>query len=138
MSEKSRPSEKLERIRAARKVPPKLHSALEKAAQRKEGLGATRRAHTRSEALTRAADEAIGVMRRDTERVWQDQKDKTAGSPSLRARINGILGAQIFLEAVTQHMKDISTIMFCRQPKQPMPLRDRAASAGSQQMAQSC
>lgn len=135
---KGRPSDKLERIRIARKAPPKLHSALGRATQRERGVRGYRAAQTRSEALTRAADKAVRHMRHEAERIWRDQKDKTAATRSLRTRINGILGTRIFPESVTQHMKDISTIVFRRQPKQPMPLRDTATPAGSQQMVQPC
>ena len=55
-------------------------------------------------------------MRREAERIWQDQKDKKAAAWSLRAKINGLLGTRIFPEVVTQHMKDISAIVFRRQP----------------------
>ena len=70
------------------------------------------------------------------ERIWSDQRDKQTAKRTFRQKVAGDVGSRVFPDAVTRHFEDISTIVFRRQRKQPMPLRDIAASSGSQQMAQ--
>lgn len=135
---KGKPSGKLGRIREARKAPPKLHSALVRAAEREREAGWYVRATPTPEAAT-ARTEALLIdkLRRMAERIWSDQRDRQAAKRTFRQKLAGLVGSRVFSDAVTRHFEDISTIVFRRQPKQPMPLRASVtASSGSQHMAQ--
>lgn len=133
---KGRHSDKLARIRQARKAPGKLHSALERAAERESEAGAYLRAETASDASRGRAERVIAAMRKKAEVIWQAHRNRTAAAKALRIEANRALGTRVLPEAVTQHLKDVAAIMF-RQPKRPMLLRDPVvASSGSQQMAE--
>lgn len=135
---KGRPSEKLARIREARKAPPKLHSALVRAAEREREAGWHVRATPTPEAAT-ARTEALLIdrLRRMAERIWIDQRNKQVARRAFRQKVAGQVSSRVFPDAITRHVEDISTIVFRRKPKQRMPLRDPVApSAGSQHMAE--
>lgn len=135
---KGKSSGKLGRIREARKAPPKLHSALVRAAEREREAGCYVRATPAPEAATARAEALlIDRLRRMAERIWMDQRDKQAARRALRQKVAGQVGSRVFPDAITRHVEDISTIVFRRKPKQRMPLRDPvAASSGSQHIAQ--
>ena len=134
---KGKPSDKLMRIREARKAPPKLHSALVRAAEREREAGWHLRATPTPEAATaRAESLLIDKLRRMAKRIWSDQRDRQAAKRLLRQKVAGDVGSRVFPDAVTRHFEDISTIVFRRKRKQLMPLRDIATSSGSQQMAE--
>ena len=133
---KRKPSDKLARIREARQAPGKLHSALERAAERESEAGAYLRAETASDASRGRAERLIAAMRKKAEVIWQAHRDRTAAAMALRIEANRALGTRVLPEAVTQHLKDITSIVFRRQRKQPMPLRAGSASTASKQMAE--
>lgn len=135
---KGKPSDKLTRIRAAQKAPPKLHSALVRAAEREREAGWHARATPTPETATaRAEGLLIERLRRMAERIWADQRDKQDARRTLRQKVAGQIGSRVFPDAITRHVEDISTIVFRRKPKQLIPLRDPVtASSGSQHMAQ--
>ena len=135
---KGKASDKLTRIREARKSPAKLHSALERASEREREAGwYVRAAPTPETATARSEALLIDKLRRMAERIWAEQRDKQAARRALRQKVAGDVGSRVFPDAITQHVEDISTIVFRRKPKQPMSLRDPvAASSGSQHMAQ--
>ena len=135
---KGKTSDKLNRIREARKATPKLHSALQRAAEREREAGWYVRATPTAEAATARAEALlIDRLRRMAERIWADQRNKQAARRAFRQKVAGQVGSRVFPDAIINHVADISTIVFRRKPKQPMPLRDPvAASAGSQHMAQ--
>lgn len=129
-------SEKLARIREARKAPGKLHSALERAVERESEAEAYLRTETTSDASRARAERIIAAMRKKAEVIWQAQRDRMAAAKALRAEASRALGSRVLPETVTQHLKDVVTIVL-RHRKQPMPLRDPVtASSGSQHMAQ--
>lgn len=135
---KGRLSEKLARIREARKAPPKLHSALERAAEReREAAWRIQAPHAPETTTARAESLLIDRLRRVAERIWSDQRDRQEARRTFRQKVAGQIGSRILPDAITRHIEDISIIVFRRKPKQPMPLRDPVtASAGSQQMVQ--
>lgn len=134
---KSKPSDKLARIREARKAPPRLHSALERVAEREREAGWHVRASPTPEAATaRAENLLIEKLRHMAERIWADQRDKKAAKRALRQKVGSAVGSRVFPDAVTRHVEDISAIVFRRKPKQPMPLRDPVAAFGSQHMTE--
>lgn len=130
-----KPSEKLARIREARKAPAKLHSAIERAAERESEAGAHVRAETMADVSRGRTERLILAMRKRAEAIWQNQRNRQAAAKALRTELGSSLGTRVLPDAIAHHLKDISTIVFRRKRKQPMPLRDLALSSGSQQMA---
>lgn len=131
---KGKASEKLARLRDARKTPAKLHSALERAAERESEVNVRLSMETASDASQRRTERLIAALRGRAEAIWRNQRDKKAAAKASRLELNSALNSRVFPEAISQHFKDISTIVFRRQRKQPMPLRDISVFAGSQQM----
>ena len=130
---KRRPSDKLARIREARKAPGKLQSARERAVERESEA----RAYLDAGYTVRGRTERlIASLRGKAEAIWQARRDRTAATKALRAEANSVTGSRVLPEALAQHLKDIATIVFRRQRKQPMPLRAASASTGSQPVAE--
>ena len=124
---KGKPSEKLDRIREARKAPGKpeqLHNARERAAEREREAKWELRAPQTLDAPTRRSQSVLESLRRVAEGIWQGQRDRDAAKKALRASVNGALASRVFPEAVNRHIEDITAIVFRRKPKQLMPLRE--------------
>ena len=131
---KGKPSEKLDRIREARKTPGKpelLHSAHERAAEREREATWLLRAPEALDAPARRSERVLEGLRRVAEGIWQGQRDRDTAKKALRASVSGALGTRTFPEAITRHIEDITAIVFRRKPKQPMPLRETSRFTGA-------
>lgn len=131
---KGKPSEKLDRIREARKAPGKpelLHKARERAAEREREAKWELRTPQALDAPTRRSQSVLEGLRRVAEGIWQGQRDRDAAKKALRASVNSALASRVFPEAVNRHIEDITAIVFRRKPKQLMPLREASFFAGS-------
>ena len=136
---KGKLSEKLDRIREAQKTPGKperLHSALERAAEREREAKWQLRTPQALDAPTRRSQSVLESLRRVAEGIWQGQRDRDAAKKALRASVNSALASRVFPEAVNRHIEDITAIVFRRKRKQLMPLREVSFFAGSTSLTQ--